>query len=163
MKLCNAGLLAAVVLHAGTGCVDQEEIDYCIEDRVTIEGGVYGQLLHGCDTDDCELRYAAGEEVRVYDEDPTPVGSWPDEILYDTGTEAVPVQRVISDDVGFFEVSLAPGLYYLCSFTNGCGQVGVESGRSRVRSDFVSDPTGVNWWKGRCDGPISPGALSRSR
>ena len=57
MRWCLIALLAV-------GCGDS--IDENIEGQITIEQGVYGLLISGCDTSGCQDQPAAGAEVLVY-------------------------------------------------------------------------------------------------
>ena len=41
-------------------------LDRNIDGKVTIDQGVYGQLVKGCDTGGCEDQPASGEQVTVY-------------------------------------------------------------------------------------------------
>lgn len=107
------------LLLAVSACVatDPEEV-------VSIDRGVYGLTISGCDTSGCEdERY---EHALVY---ATPAGT----------TESVMTK---SDGDGFFELALPPGTYELCVFS--CTTITIGLGQ-RVRRDFISGPGGGIW------------------
>ncbi len=103
------------------GCGDA--IDENIEDQITIEQGVYGLLISGCDTSGCHDQPAAGEEV----------------IVYAAGQDE---QSVTADGNGVYEIRLPAGDYTLC--TTVCTAVTVPSGNT-VRYDWKSGPGGGEW------------------
>ena len=102
------------------GCGDA--IDENIEGQITIEQGVYGLLISGCDTSGCHDQPAAGEEV----------------IVYAAGQDH---QSVTADDGGVYEIRLPAGDYTLC--TSVCTPVTVPAGT--VRYDWKSGPGGGAW------------------
>lgn len=112
MRLC---LMALVV--AGCGGFDRD-----IEDQITIDQGIYGLLISGCDTAGCNDQPAAHEEVVVY------VPGYED-------------QSVMSDGNGVYEIVLPVGDYTLC--TSSCTAVTVPTGT--VRYDWTSGPGGGHW------------------
>lgn len=103
------------------GCGDA--IDENIEDQITIEQGVYGLLISGCDTSGCQDQPAVGEEV----------------IVYAAGQDE---QSVTADDNGVYEIRLPAGDYTLC--TSVCTPVSVPTGNT-VRYDWKSGPGGGQW------------------
>jgi hypothetical protein len=110
-------LLVIALLAVGCGGVDQN-----IEDQITIEQGVYGLLIAGCDTSGCVDQPAANAEVVVF----------------------VPGQgekSVTSDDDGVYQIDLAAGDYTLCTYS--CTPVTVPQGK--IRYDWVSGPGGGHW------------------
>jgi hypothetical protein len=120
--------LALLLAISAAACVDQNP-----DDVVSIDRGVYGLTISGCDTSGCEdERY---EHALVY---ATPIGT----------TDTVTVQ---SDGDGFFEIALPPGTYELCVFS--CTTVTIADGE-RVRRDFISGPGGGIWCQ---DGVCGPG------
>jgi hypothetical protein len=148
MKTPVAFQLMMTVLLGAAACGTTEELNRCIDDRVTIQHGVYGQLINGCDTEDCTASYAVGMELRVYDADPTPVNGTQGQGTYDTGTTLTPIKRTSAGAEGFYEIALAPATYYLC--TNSCAQLVLLASASRVRLDWASGPGGGYWWEGAC-------------
>lgn len=114
MRWCLIALLAV-------GCGDS--IDENIEGQITIEQGVYGLLISGCDTSGCQDQPAAGAEVLVY-------AAGQDE------------QSVTADGNGVYEIRLPAGDYTLC--TSSCTPVTVPTG-STVRYDWKSGPGGGEW------------------
>jgi hypothetical protein len=111
--------LALVLALSSAGCALTDP-----EEAVTIDQGVYGLTISGCDTSDCESgRY---ENALIY---ATPVG----------GSVAVMTK---SDDDGFFELELPAGSYELC--VHSCIDITVGEGE-RVRIDFESGPGGGIW------------------
>lgn len=149
---CRVLLLLMGCFVASTACgigdPAEDPLDPCVADRVTVEHGVYGQLLNGCDTEDCTASYAVGLEVRIYDGDPTPADGPQDQGSYDGGTDLVPIARTTSSDRGFYEVALEPGSYFLC--TNSCTELTVPEAPGVTRIDWASGPGGGNWWVAEC-------------
>ena len=112
-----------VVAFAGLGgCAS---LDQNIEDQITIEQGVYGLLISGCDTGGCQDRPAAGEHV----------------IVYSPGANG-PYSQVTSDDDGVYQINLVAGDYTLCTYS--CVQISVPD-HDRVRYDWTSGPGGGLW------------------
>lgn len=108
--------LCALLLGAGCG------VDRDIEDQITIDQGVYGLLIKGCDQSGCNDQPAANEEVTVY------IPGQDDE-------------RVMSDGDGVYQVDLPAGDYTLC--TSSCTPITVPYGR--IRYDWTSGPGGGHW------------------
>jgi hypothetical protein len=113
-------LLMALVVGACGGSVDHD-----IEDRITIEQGVYGLLISGCDTAGCEDQPAAGEQVLVY-----AAGA--------NGAYA----SATSDGKGIYQINLVGGDYTLCTYS--CTPVTVPGGE-KIRYDWISGPGGGYW------------------
>ena len=101
-------------------------VDHDIEDRVTIEQGVYGLLIAGCDTSGCQDQPAAGELVTVF-----AAGA--------NGT----FSKVTSDDDGIYQVNLVAGDYTLCTYS--CVSVTVPA-HGKIRYDWTSGPGGGRWF-----------------
>ena len=100
-------------------------LDHNIEDRVTIEQGVYGLLISGCDTSGCQDQPAAGELVTVFA----------------AGADGV-LSRVTSDDDGIYQINLVAGDYTLCTYS--CVSVTVPA-HGKIRYDWTSGPGGGRW------------------
>jgi len=111
-------LLLAISACTTTSFIDPEEV-------VTIERGVYGLTVSGCDTSGCEDNPYEHAVVTA-----TPAGT--------TGPEVT----TTSDDDGFFQLTLAAGTYELC--VHSCITVTVVDAE-RVRRDFISGPGGGIW------------------
>jgi hypothetical protein len=111
-------LLITTLLTVGCG----GGVDEHIEDQITIEQGVYGLLIAGCDTSGCQDQPAAGEEVVVY-------------------TAGQDEQTVTSDGDGVYEIVLPVGDYTLC--TSSCTPATVPYGT--IRYDWKSGPGGGQW------------------
>jgi hypothetical protein len=111
-------LLITTLLAVGCG----GGVDEHIEDQITIQQGVYGLLIAGCDTSGCQDQPAAGEEV----------------VVIAAGHDA---QTVTSDADGVYEIDLPTGDYTLC--TSSCTPVTVPYGT--VRYDWKSGPGGGQW------------------
>lgn len=141
-------LMFGALWTLSSACGSNQEIRNCIEGRTTIQRGVYGQLLNGCDTEDCTVSYAVGMELRVYDANPTSAAGPQYQGIYDSGTTLAPIKRTTSGTEGFYEIALTPGTYYLC--TNSCAQVVLSAAEPRIRRDWASGPGGGNWWTGAC-------------
>jgi hypothetical protein len=109
------------------------------EAQVTIEQGVYGLTISGCDTSDCHDEPAANVLVVTH----TEVG------LHDA--------NATSDRGGFFQIALDPGDHRICvrfpetgNRDLTCEPFGVPAGE-RLRFDWVSGPGGGNWCADGCD------------
>ncbi len=113
MRLWLIALLAV-------GCGDS--IDEHIEDQITIEQGVYGLLISGCDTSGCQDQPAAGEAVVVF-------------------APGRAEESVTSDGDGVYEIRLPAGDYTLC--TSSCTPLTVPNGT--IRYDWKSGPGGGQW------------------
>jgi hypothetical protein len=113
-------LMVALVGACG-GSVDTE-----IEDEITIEQGVYGLLISGCDTSGCQDQPAAGEHV----------------VVYAASTKNGPFTQVTSNSKGVYQINLVAGDYTLCTYS--CTTVTVPA-NSKIRYDWVSGPGGGNW------------------
>lgn len=113
-------LLVAVAIGACGG------FDHDIEDRITIEQGVYGLLISGCDTAGCQDQPAAGEQV----------------VVYAAGTRTGPFTQVTSDSHGIYQINLVAGDYTLCTYS--CTQITVPA-QTKIRYDWVSGPGGGYW------------------
>ena len=109
-------LITALVVGCGGG------VDEHIEDQITIQQGVYGLLISGCDTAGCVDQPAAGAEV----------------VVYAAGQDE---QSVTADGNGVYEIDLPAGDYTLC--TSSCTAVTVPYGT--VRYDWTSGPGGGQW------------------
>lgn len=109
-------LIALLAVGCGGG------VDQHIEDQITIEQGVYGLLISGCDTSGCLDQPAANEEV----------------IVYAPGSSET---TVMSDTDGVYEIDLPAGDYTLCTYS--CTPVTVPQGK--VRYDWISGPGGGHW------------------
>lgn len=100
-------------------------VDRNIEDQITIEQGVYGLLISGCDTSGCQDQPDAGEQVMVY-------------VAGENHVHAM----VTSDHGGVYQIDLAPGDYTLCTYN--CTPITVPA-QSTVRYDWTSGPGGGHW------------------
>lgn len=109
--------LCALLFGAGCGAVDRN-----IEDQISIEQGIYGLLISGCDTSGCNDQPAANEKV----------------VVYVPGDDEL---KVLSDSDGIYEIDLPAGDYTLCTYS--CTPVTVPSGT--VRYDWTSGPGGGHW------------------
>lgn len=91
---------------------------------VTIDQGVYGLTVSGCDTGDCSDQPYEHAPVTA-----TPVAG---------GTAF----STTSDGDGFFELALPAGDYQLC--VHSCTTITIIDA-TRIRRDFVSGPGGGVW------------------
>ena len=112
-------LMVAVLGACGT-------VDTDIEDQITIEQGVYGLLISGCDTSGCQDQPAAGEPV----------------IVYAAGSKNGPFTQVRSDDGGVYQINLVSGDYTLCTYS--CTEISIPA-YAKVRYDWISGPGGGHW------------------
>lgn len=100
-------------------------VDRNIESDITIDRGVYGLLVKGCDTSGCVDQADGNEQVMILA--PGQVG---------------PAQTVTSDASGVYQIDLPPNTYQLCIYS--CTQVTVPPSGT-VRADWTSGPGGGNW------------------
>lgn len=100
-------------------------LDRNIDGKVTIDQGVYGQLITGCDTSGCQDQPAAGEHVVVY-----------------AASQSSTYASADADTDGFYEIALPAGDYTLCTYS--CTEITVPD-RSTVRYDWTSGPGGGRW------------------
>lgn len=114
---------SAVLLIAALGACGG--LDRNIEDQITIDQGVYGLLISGCDTSGCNDQPAAGEQVMVFA----------------PGKEQV-YSMVQADDDGVYQIDLDPGDYTLCTYS--CTPISIPAS-SKVRADWTSGPGGGRW------------------
>src|SRR5436190_23456336 len=112
-------LCAILVAACGDG------LDRDIEDQITIEQGVYGLLISGCDTTGCMNQPAVGEEVLVY-------------AAGDNGARS----SVMSDGHGVYQINLPAGDYTLCTYS--CTPITVPV-QGTVRYYWTSGPGGGEW------------------
>lgn len=114
---------SAVLLIAVLGACGG--LDRDIEDQVTIEQGVYGLLVSGCDTTGCNDQPAAGQQVMVF---------------------APGVDRALtltySDDEGVYQIDLEDGDYTLCTYS--CVPISIPAA-TKIRADWTSGPGGGVW------------------
>src|SRR3954468_16202504 len=101
------------LLAVGCGSVDRD-----IEDQITIDQGVYGLLISGCDTSGCQDQPDSGEVVMVY-------------VAGENHVHAT----VTRDCSGFYQIVHEPGDYTLCTYS--CTPITVPSA-STVRYDWTS-------------------------
>jgi hypothetical protein len=112
--------LVLAVLAALAACTSLADPDV----EVTIQQGVYGLTISGCDVGDCK---------------DSPYEHAPITITAIDGSAPISLE---SDGAGFFEISLEPGDYELC--VHSCTTISIAEG-ARVRRDFISGPGGGIW------------------
>ena len=100
-------------------------VDHDIEDRITIEQGVYGLLISGCEMSGCEDQPAANEEV----------------VVFAAGASGA-FSKSRSDDSGVYQINLVSGDYTIC--VEGCTFISVPS-KGKIRVDWTSGPGGGHW------------------
>jgi hypothetical protein len=100
-------------------------LDRNIDGKVTIEQGVYGQLVSGCDSSGCQDQPASGEHVVVY-----------------AASQSATFASADADGDGFYQIALPAGDYTLCTYS--CTEISVPD-RSTVRYDWTSGPGGGKW------------------
>ena len=114
------GVLLVVSVVASCGGVDHD-----IEGHVTIEQGVYGLLISGCEMSGCEDQPAIGEEV----------------VVFAAGSSGY-FSKVRSDDNGVYQINLVAGDYTLC--ISSCTTITVPT-KGKIRVDWTSGPGGGHW------------------
>jgi len=100
-------------------------VDRDIEDEITIDQGVYGLLIAGCDTTGCKDQPASGERVVVY-----------------APGEPGALARATADQEGIYQIDLAAGDYTLCTYS--CTAITVPAS-DVIRADWTSGPGGGDW------------------
>jgi hypothetical protein len=100
-------------------------VDHDIEDQITIDQGVYGLLISGCEMDGCQDQPAVGEYV----------------VVFSAGADGV-FSKVTSNDDGVYQINLVAGNYTLCTYS--CTTVTVPA-HGKVRYDWTSGPGGGHW------------------
>ncbi len=100
-------------------------VDRNIENDITIDHGVYGLLVKGCDTSGCVDQVDGNEQVMIFA--PGQTGAF---------------MTVASDGNGVYQAALPPDTYQVCTYS--CTQVTVPSG-GIIRADWTSGPGGGNW------------------
>ena len=106
---------------------------------------MYGRLGSGCDTTDCTAGVIAGELVGIFDAQPRdPVTG---------GLSRDPLVSTTTDGVGFYELDVAPGHYWVAWIARGTGgtlviqtNVGELDVVGLERLDFSSGPGGGRWY-----------------
>jgi hypothetical protein len=116
-------LALLLALSASAACATTDLIDP--DEVVTIQQGLYGLTISGCDTTGCT--------VSAYENAP---------ITVTAAGATSPLLTTTSDDEGFFELALPAGSYELC--VHSCIDVTITEGQ-RVRLDFESGPGGGIW------------------
>lgn len=92
---------------------------------MTIQQGVYGQLIQGCDTSGCQDQPDGGEHVVVY-----------------AASQSSAFASADSDGDGVYQIELPDGDYTLCTYS--CTPISVPA-QSTVRYDWTSGPGGGLW------------------
>jgi hypothetical protein len=100
-------------------------LDRDIEDQITIEQGVYGLLVSGCDTSGCHDQPANGEQVMVF-----------------APGEDHAVATVNAGTDGVYQIVLEDGDYTVCTYS--CVSISVPAA-TLVRADWTSGPGGGQW------------------
>ena|ERR1051326_8477360 len=114
-------LLFSLLVAAGLGGCG---LDRNIEDKVSIDQGVYGLLVTTCDSSGCVDQPAANEHVMVF-----------------AAASQGAYKSAVSDPDGIYQIMLPEGDYTLC--VSACTQIRVPSGT--VRYDWTSGPGGGSW------------------
>jgi hypothetical protein len=109
----------ALLVLAVCGC----GLDRNIDGKVTIDQGVYGQLVQSCDAADCQDQPATGEHVVVY-----------------AASQSQAYASTDTDGDGFYQIMLPAGNYTLCTYS--CTAIAVAG---VVRYDWTSGPGGGKW------------------
>jgi hypothetical protein len=119
--------LALLALASLSACAVDPEAE------VSIEQGVYGLTISGCDTSNCQD------------------DAYSHALLYATPAAGGGAVMVKSDGDGFFEMSLPAGDYRLC--VHACVTISVAEG-GRLRRDFIAGPGGGIWCVDGTCGPM---------
>jgi hypothetical protein len=128
-------LLAVASALAASACGDEERtLDRHVEDLVTIDQGVYGQITSVSDVGPSAADYLPGFTVEVY---VVPVGTERGTPVASTASEA---------SRGFYKVSLSAGDHLVCTASGSCVVVTLAAGEV-LRLDYESGP-GPGWSRG---------------
>ncbi len=99
-------------------------VDRNIENDITIQHGIYGLLVNGCDTSGCVDQIDSNDPIMIF-------------------TPGNPTAMTItSDGNGVYQIDLPANTYQLCKYN--CAQVTVPV-VGTVRADWTSGPGGGNW------------------
>lgn len=109
----------------------------------TIQQGVFGQIINGCDTPDCKSTPSVGSFVDVFATTPT-LG------VVASGAES----NTVSDQHGSYELALAAGSHVICIgdepegggfVPRSCTTFSVTD-QTVVRLDYAYGPSGGRWY-----------------
>jgi hypothetical protein len=134
---------AIFVALAALGCGGGGEgIDRHVEDLVTIDQGIYGQITSADDVGDADHAYLAGFGVDVY--------TIPDGTVLGT-----PLANTVSgQERGYYELALDAGDWLVCTRFQRCVIVTVAAGqRLRLDYEFSNAP---GWSRGTPWEPPQP-------
>ena len=115
--------IALLLLLTGCGINDD------VSPLLTIDKGVYGQLLKGCDTPTCGGGYSSGVSVAI-------ATSLPD-------GGVIAGASTTTDGQGFYQLAADAGSYRLCAYGTVCTDVVLPAGL--LRADHTSGPGGGIW------------------
>jgi hypothetical protein len=119
MAAAVPGLHEDVREHEDVAEIDGDVIDRKVEDRLTLSGGIYGQTT-------------AQDDVGAYN--PVEYLSMSIGVFAHFGKGSA-LTTVQSDEVGFYQIPLAPGAYSLCTSFKRCTKVRVKAGEC-TRLDY---------------------------
>jgi hypothetical protein len=128
----NAKLSIAALLTAAA-CGAQHDLQTCQERSATIETGVFGCTTSTNDVGDVTTQVLPNFEVQIFVEMPPPT---PDDGL-------TPARKTRSDESGFYQIELSPGIYWICTTFRRCGELTIPAGKP-VEKDYDFGP-GPGW------------------
>jgi len=124
---------------AAAAC-SNDSLDHNVERYRTIEHGVYGQLIRGCDTFGCDDSYGNGIQAAAF-----PVAT--------TNFAVQPIDSFTANEQGFYQLALESGTYLIAvdattsddGFTSGAQSTEVTLAGEIIRRDWTSGPGGGHW------------------
>jgi hypothetical protein len=124
-------LLSVVVFSCqGSDSHNDNDIDRRVEQFITIQHGIYGQATSVSDVGASNPQYLTQFEIRVYTAAQYQSGGNPD-------------ATVLTSSVGFFEVPLSDGDFFLCTSYMRCTHLTISNSELK-RCDFEAGP-GPGW------------------
>jgi hypothetical protein len=123
-------LVASILLAAGCSGSDEDPVARCRSRAPTITGGIYGCITATNDLGDTKTTAEEGFAVQVFTTQPS------DDPHDGHAADA----SSLSDADGYYELSLAPGHYWICSAFRRCTEKQLVAGARRLDYSFSLAP-----------------------
>ncbi|HZF47407.1 MAG TPA: hypothetical protein VE093_02095 [Polyangiaceae bacterium] len=117
-------VLDASTLDAAASKENGAGLSACKERRPAITAGVYGCVTTSNDVGPPSVAPLAAFTVEIFAAKPPPK----------LGEGPAPLAKAISDEVGFYEIPLEPGAYWICTSFRRCAAVTVEAGKAKSKN-----------------------------
>ena len=127
-KLSVIGAALMSISLTSTACFE-EEFDPYVEDRLTVSQGIYGQTTSHDDIGYNPVVVNSDFTVLAYTSEP------PQNL-----DGAQPFASDVSDERGFYELSLQPGEYWICTTFGRCIQLDLGTELLRLDYEFGAGP-----------------------